>query len=147
MKLTDIIVSIVIIGMCLLVLWFILILQIIKIYKQHKEEQEMKKQIDVSKFPVISKMGNEYFVEILYEPDGWSYPYVCRVYTREYKNNKKYKDTRVISENFRIFNYNYIAVASNIITHYENINQKKLDKDKLIQGNKKLFNEWDGQIL
>jgi hypothetical protein len=118
-----------------------------------KERKVLDEKYNVSKFPVTSLMGNEYYAEIVYEHrEHYRSDLYCKVYKRHFKKNGKFKDERISNRpvEFENFDYDYISVVVTSINEYEAEHQAELLKDKReeesVAVNKKLFNEWDGII-
>lgn len=118
----------------------------------YKEQKTLEGKYNVSKFPVTSKRGNQYYVEIKYKFDtcGW-YDSVCIVYKRKFINEDKYKDKEVIKKHITLkeYNYNYINIASNVINTMEDIEeeikQKREEENRLVAEARKAFAKWDGK--
>jgi hypothetical protein len=121
--------------------------------QSRKQRKVLDDKYNVSKFPVTSLMGNEYYAEIIYEHrEYYRNRLYCKVYKRHFKKNGKFKDERISNRPvvFENFYYNYISVVVLSINEYEAEHQAELSKDKheneAVIANKKLFNEWDGVI-
>ena len=117
-----------------------------------RNRRKISKKYNVSKFPVVSKMGNKYYAEVVYNHTRFNEGTDCNFYKRTFKKSGKYKDelidsTRVDLEGFK---YDYIKVISECIEGYEYDHRKELEhklSEKLaIRENKELFNQWDGVI-
>ena len=122
-----------------------------KIQTKNKKKA-LNERYNVSKFPVTSLMGNQYFAEIIYNHDNYrNKRFECNAYIRSFKNGKV-KDERILNRDFTFkdFDYDYIKVVKSAIGQYEEQNKLRLQNDKYqnetIAVNKKLFDEWDGVI-
>jgi hypothetical protein len=121
--------------------------------QSRNERKALDNKYNVSKFPVTSLMGNQYYAEIVYNHEEFCMSkFYCKVYKRHFKKSGKFKDERISNRPvvFEIFDYNYISVVSLAINEYEAEHQEELLKNKheeeAVEANKKLFNEWDGVI-
>jgi len=119
--------------------------------ESNRERKALDNKYNVSKFPVTSKSGVKYFVEIEYRHDGYhSYDLGVHVYERTLKTNSKYNDKRVESKFASTNTTDYISLASYVVNNYEekintnNLRHKK--HNELLNSGKKLFEEWDGII-
>lgn len=138
---------------CITIIVIMGMILVLSYYVEHKELKEKEDKYNVSKYPVVSKMGNKYYAEVKYKHDNfWGDSIYCNVYTREIKENEKYKDKLIVSErvNFESFDYNYIDVITHCIKTYEEEHRKELEFNKYeeeqIKKNKQEFNSWDGVI-
>lgn len=129
----------------------ILFIFIKDVIDSNREINMLDKKYNVSKFPVISKSGVKYFVEIKYRHDGiHSCNLGIHVYERTLKPNGKYKDKCVVSKFAPTTSTDYISLASYVVNNYEeemtasNLRHKK-HNDSVAIG-KKLFKEWDGIV-
>jgi hypothetical protein len=116
--------------------------------------KEKEQKYNVSKFPVTSKMGNQYYAEVKYVEDNYIGEMIyCNFYKRNLKSNGKYKD-ELIERNridFESFDYDYIKVVSQCIEKYEKQHESELKKQKheeeAVKKNKEMFEKWDGIIV
>jgi len=114
-----------------------------------KERKILDNKYNVEKFPVISPAGNQYYAEIVYNHERFSYgTLTCNIYQRVIKKNGKFKDEEVGSKGF-----DFVGVSSDYITVVKGLIQRYEDTKIMIQkheesriNNKKLFNDWDGII-
>lgn len=117
-----------------------------------RELKEKEKKYNISKFPVISRMGNKYFAEVVYRENRFTSWIECNIYERVFKNQSKYKDKLLASKkvDFESFDYNFRNVVVRIICKYEQDHEteikKKRHEEEALTSNRKQFEEWDGII-
>lgn len=120
-------------------------------FDSHRERKALDEKYNISKFPVISKLGVKYFVEIKYRHDGYhSYHLGVHIYERTFKPNGEHVDKRVESKFASTNTTDYISLASYVVNNYEEeINEANLRHKKhneSLANGKKLFKEWDGIV-
>ena len=119
--------------------------------ENNQERSALDKKYNISKFPVTSKSGVKYYVEIEYRHDGLhSYDLGVHVYTRTLKPNGKYNDSRVESKFASTSTTDYISLASYVVNNYEEemtaVNLRHKKHNESLVASKKLFEEWDGIV-
>lgn len=119
--------------------------------ENNQERKALDEKYNISKFPVTSKSGVKYFVEIEYRHGGYhSCNLGVHVYERTLKPNGKYSDKRVESKFASTTSTDYISLASYVVNNYEeemtatNLSHKK--HNEALSNGKKLFKEWDGIV-
>lgn len=104
----------------------------------------------LSKFPVTSKNGIEYLVEI--KERVWD-QYEVSVYLRKtglfgIKYHKLVNPTIIGSGGNWLtgskYNYDFVEMAKSEIESFENEVQANIDRENLVSANAAKFNEWDG---
>ena len=114
-----------------------------------RESKALDKKYNVSKFPITSLMGNQYFAEIKYNHESMCWTqFTCNIYERVLKKSGKLKDILVASRGFDFIDTNnsHIGVVKNTIKQYEDENLKVEQNEDNVAANKKLFEAWDGII-
>jgi hypothetical protein len=100
----------------------------------------------ISKFPVMSQMGNEYLVKIVKVQDE----HICTVYKKvpflmnRLRNKKVYS---VSSFWFKYFvgEFNHIAFAKKVVEAYEDKIKQEDDRDMAERKSLQEFLFWDGR--
>ena len=137
------------------VIFFGIILLIIDTKKDITKRELIDKKYNVSKFPVTSLMGNQYYAEIIYNHREYSIDnFKVKIYTRNFKKNGKSKDKIIADRGVEFENsnldYDYIKVVGMAIGEYEAEHKaeflKKKHEVETVAANKKLFEAWDGII-
>jgi len=117
-----------------------------------RNRNKISKKYNVSKFPVVSKMGNKYYAEVVYDHTRFNEGTDCNFYKRAFKKNGKHRDKLIdsIRVDLETFKYDYVKIISECIEGYEFNHKKELEQKKYetesLKINKELFNQWDGVI-
>lgn len=114
-----------------------------------KESNSLDKKYNVSKFPVISLTGKQYFAEIKYNHENFAFTqFTCNIYKRVLKKHGKFKDEIVTNRGFDFseVNYSHMKIVKDVIERYETECLKDERNENSISANKKLFEDWNGII-
>lgn len=105
--------------------------------------------MNLSKFPVISKNGNEYLIKIKeYAPYNIYHVYLYKPYINIFGKRKFKKVFSSKKENFHYgFNWedDFIEIAKDFIETYENKNNEKENNLNSKKENIEKFKKWDGK--
>jgi len=141
----DLIFSTVIIIMVIALVIFVICSNV----KWENERKALDKKYNVTKFPVTSLRGNQYYAEITYNHERFSYyEFTCTIYKRVPNKKGKLIDEEISSRgfDFKEVDYDYIKIVKKVIESYEKSCIKNNYIKESVTTSKKLFENWDGII-